>query len=326
VNSLPPRAARRSSVGELVDALSDPRPAALGRLLTLVEQGGEGARAVARAVLGRGGGAYTLGVTGAPGAGKSSLTTALTGFLRAAGKRVAVLAIDPSSPFSGGALLGDRIRMIDHSLDDGVFIRSMATRGSLGGLATATPEAVRVLDAAGFDWILLETVGVGQIELEVATVADTTLVVLNPGWGDDVQAAKAGLLEIADVFAINKADRGGAGETRRQLRTMLRLRPADEGSWVSPIVETSATESTGVDTLLGQVEAHSAWLAERGELERRRVERLWQEVERRCTVEVAERARGRAAAGRSELEERLLAGAIDPWTAAELLADRILPA
>ncbi|HKP18271.1 MAG TPA: methylmalonyl Co-A mutase-associated GTPase MeaB [Gaiellaceae bacterium] len=317
---------RPRSVAELVASLPG-SAAALGRLLTFVEQGGERAHEVGRALLGRGGNAYTLGITGAPGAGKSTLTTRVVGALRAGGHRVAVLAIDPSSPFSGGALLGDRVRMVDHSLDDGVFIRSMATRGSLGGLAAAAPEAVRVLDAAGFDHVLLETVGVGQIELEVAAVADTTLVVVNPGWGDHVQAAKAGLLEIADVFAVNKADRGGGRETRRMLRDMLRLRRTETGGWEPPIVETSATEGSGIDELLAEVDAHRQWLAAQGELERRRGERLWSEVERLFLLHVADRSRALAPFhGSEELRKQVLAGETEPWAAAELLAERILPA
>ena len=181
------------------------------------------ARAVGRLTHPQGGRAYTVGITGAPGAGKSTLTNALLRRVRAAGDTVAVLAIDPSSPFTGGAILGDRVRMSDHATDDGVFIRSMATRGHLGGLSLATLEAVRVLDAVGWPWVVIETVGVGQVEVEVAGAADTTVVVVNPGWGDAVQANKAGLLEIADLFVINKADRPGTDETRRDLERMLDL-------------------------------------------------------------------------------------------------------
>jgi LAO/AO transport system kinase len=203
----------------------------------------------------------------------------------------------------------------------------MATRGSLGGLAAAAPEAVRVLDAAGFDRVLLETVGVGQIELEVAAVADTTLVVVNPGWGDHVQAAKAGLLEIADVFAVNKADRGGGRETRRLLRDMLRLRRTESGGWEPPIVETSATEGSGIAELLAEVDAHRRWLAAQGELERRRGERLWSEVERLFLLHVADRSRALAPLhGSEELRKQVLAGRTEPWAAAQLLVDRILPA
>ncbi|MFP5377129.1 MAG: methylmalonyl Co-A mutase-associated GTPase MeaB, partial [Acidimicrobiia bacterium] len=204
----------------LADAVGGSRRA-LARLITLVEHGGDEARAVGRLTYRRGGAAYTIGVTGAPGAGKSTLTDRLVAHARSLGRQVAVLAVDPSSPFSGGAILGDRVRMQGHAGDPGVFIRSMATRGHLGGLALATPEAVRVLDACGFPLVLVETVGVGQVEVEVAGRADTTVVVVNPGWGDAVQANKAGLLEVADVLVVNKADRPGAAQVDRDLRAML---------------------------------------------------------------------------------------------------------
>src|SRR6478736_4065359 len=212
-----------SDPATLVDAARRGDRAALARLLSVVERGGEDARAVGRASFPHSGTGYTIGLTGAPGAGKSTLTSGLLGRIRADGDRVAVLAVDPSSPFSGGAILGDRVRMDEHALDDGVFIRSMASRGHLGGLALATPEAVRVIDATGIPWIVVETVGVGQVEVDVAGAADTTVVVLNPGWGDAVQANKAGLLEIADLFVINKADRAGADDTERDVHQMLEL-------------------------------------------------------------------------------------------------------
>ena len=216
----------RQTPDELVAATRAGDRSALARLLSLVERGGDAGRSVGRALHGQRGDAYTVGITGAPGAGKSTLTNALVDLLRRRDERVAVLAIDPSSPFSGGAILGDRVRMGDHALDDGVFIRSMATRGHLGGLAVAAPEAVRVLTAAGYPWVLLETVGVGQVEVEVVGQADTTLVVVNPGWGDAVQANKAGLMEIADVFVVNKADRPGAAETVPRPRADARPRGA----------------------------------------------------------------------------------------------------
>src|SRR3954447_16744423 len=202
-------------------------------MLSIVERGGDDAQEVGRLAHPLGGGTYTVGLTGAPGAGKSTLTTRLVAALREAGDEVAVLAVDPSSPFTGGAILGDRVRMQEHALDSGVFIRSMATRGHLGGLALATPQAVRVLDAIGFEWVVIETVGVGQVEVEVAGAADTTVVVVNPGWGDAVQAAKAGLLEIADVFVVNKADRIGANQTVHDLESMMDL--TDTGRWRPPV-------------------------------------------------------------------------------------------
>ncbi|HEX8802702.1 MAG TPA: methylmalonyl Co-A mutase-associated GTPase MeaB, partial [Acidimicrobiales bacterium] len=247
--------------GDLVDAARGGDRAALARLLSIVERGGDDARAVGRLVHGLGAEAVTVGITGAPGAGKSTLTSALVDLIRAdgAGERVAVLAIDASSPFSGGALLGDRVRMGDHALDDGVFIRSMATRGHLGGLAVAAPEAVRVLTAAGFPLVLLETVGVGQVEVEVVGHADTTVVVVNPGWGDAVQANKAGLMEIADVFVVNKADRPGADEAVRDLERMLDL--AGVSGWRPPVVRTEATSGKGVAELWAALRRHRDHLA-----------------------------------------------------------------
>ena len=247
-------ASRATPPAELLSAARDGDRAALARMLSLVERGGQGAREVARVVFPEAGRAHTVGITGAPGAGKSSLTSALCGAIRDGGERVAVLAIDPSSPFSGGAILGDRVRMGDHTLDDGVYIRSMATRGHLGGLSLATPEAVRVLDAAGYGWVIVETVGVGQVEVEVAGAADTTVVVVNPGWGDAVQANKAGLMEIADVFVINKADRPGAGDTRRDQENMLALGAHREHR--PEVVETVATTGAGVAELWDAIRAH----------------------------------------------------------------------
>src|SRR3954471_13124391 len=212
---------RRRDPEELVAAATAGDRAAIARLISLVERGGDDARAVGRLVYPLAGNAYTVGITGAPGAGKSTLTDRLLGVLRATGEKVGVLAVDPTSPFSGGALLGDRVRMQDHALDDGVFIRSMATRGHLGGLSLATPEAIRVLDASGVPWVLVETVGVGQVEVEIAGAADTTVVVLNPGAGDAIQANKAALLEVADIFVINKADRPGVKELERDLNNSL---------------------------------------------------------------------------------------------------------
>jgi LAO/AO transport system kinase len=298
---------------------------ALARLLSLVERGGEAARAVGRLAFPRGGRSYTVGITGAPGAGKSTLTSALIARARAAGHRVAVLAIDPSSPFSGGAILGDRVRMGDHVLDDGVFIRSMASRGHLGGLSLATPEAIRVLDAVGQDWVLVETVGVGQVEIEVAGAADTTVVVVNPGWGDSVQANKAGLLEVADVFVINKADRAAVTETRRDLLQMLELSAARD--WEPPIVCTVATTGEGVDELWATLGRHRDHQEATGALAERRSRRLRTElveiVSRRIEEQVRQRCQG-------PVFDRLLAAvaarATDPYTAAdELVGDVTVP-
>jgi LAO/AO transport system kinase len=291
---------------------------ALARLLSLVERGGEAAREVGRMSYPRSGNAYTVGITGAPGAGKSTLTSATIGHLRAAGLPVAVLAIDPSSPFTGGAILGDRVRMQDHALDEGVFIRSMATRGHLGGLSLATSEAIRLLDAVGSPWILVETVGVGQVEVEIVGKADTTVVVVNPGWGDSVQANKAGLMEIADVFVINKADRKGAEETKRDLEQMLDLSDIGHDAWRPPILMTTATNAEGVEALWNTVLEHRRFMETSGLLERRRGVRLRDElreiIERRLEI----RARELCTGDRWEALQRDVAThATDPWAAAD---------
>jgi LAO/AO transport system kinase len=312
---------------ELVDAAAAGDRSALARLLSVVERGGDDARAVGRAMHGRGLDAYTIGVTGAPGAGKSTLTSALVDLVRASDERVAVLAIDPSSPFSGGAILGDRVRMGDHALDSGVFIRSMATRGHLGGLAVAAPEAVRVLTAAGYPWVILETVGVGQVEVEVVGQADTTLVVVNPGWGDAVQANKAGLMEIADVFVVNKADRPGAAETARDLERMLDIAlPASRGKarsgggWRPPVVCATATSGAGVVDVWQATADHRAHLTETGELADRRRRRASEEVTRLVAAELLERARSMTTSPRAaELADAVASGEMDPWTAADEL-------
>jgi LAO/AO transport system kinase len=257
-------------------------------------------------------------MTGAPGSGKSTLTDKLIVLIRGSGEEVGVLAIDPSSPFSGGAILGDRIRMQDHATDEGVFIRSMATRGHLGGLSLATPQAVRILDAAGKPWIIIETVGVGQVEVEVAGAADTTVVVVNPRWGDGVQANKAGLLEIADVLVVNKADRDGAADTVRDLEMMLEL--AGDRDWRPPIVQTVATDSRGVDDLWRAVLDHRAYLEADGRLERRRDERLRDElraiVHERLRAGAEERCHGERF---DRLVAQVAARELDPYAAADEL-------
>ncbi len=310
----------RPAPAELIEATVRGDRSALARLLSIIERGGDEARAVGRATHGIGGDAYTVGITGAPGAGKSTLTSALVDLVRGRDERVAVLAIDPSSPFSGGAILGDRVRMGAHALDDGVFIRSMATRGHLGGLAVAAPEAVRVLDAAGYPWVLLETVGVGQVEVEVVGQADTTLVVVNPGWGDAVQANKAGLMEIADVFVVNKADRPGAKETARDLERMLDM--AAVQGWRPPVVCATATTGEGVDDVWQAVADHRAHVVANGELDDRRRQRAAEEVTRLVAATLLERARAATASPRArELADKVAAGDLDPWTAADELLD-----
>jgi LAO/AO transport system kinase len=303
----------------LLAAARDGDRASLARLLSMVERGGDDARAVSRLVYPLAGASYTVGLTGAPGAGKSTLTSATIGHLRSMGIEVAVLAIDPSSPFSGGAILGDRVRMQDHATDPGVFIRSMATRGHLGGLSLATPEAIRLLDATGRHWVLVETVGVGQVEVEIAGKADTTVVVVNPGWGDSVQANKAGLMEIADVFVINKADRKGVDETRRDLELMLDLTDLSElDGWRPPIIPSVATEGKGVTELWDAVVAHRAHIEGSGLLQRRRERRLGDELREIVARRLEQRARAICTGERWDaLGREVAARTTDPWTAAD---------
>lgn len=313
-----PASRRNRPIAELFDAAVGGDRAALARLLSIVEAGGDGASEVAKLAHPKSGAAYTVGLTGAPGAGKSTLTSALIGHLRSLDLEVAVLAIDPSSPFTGGAILGDRVRMQDHATDPGVFIRSMATRGHLGGLSLAAPEAARLLDAIGRLWVLIETVGVGQVEVEVAGKADTTVVVVNPGWGDSVQANKAGLMEIADVFVINKADRAGAKETKRDLEQMLELSDVDLDAWRPPIVSAVATEGTGVAELWDMVLAHRAHIEASGELQRRRAFRLAEELRAVVVRRLEQRAREITTGRRwDDLQERVLNHELDPWAAAD---------
>jgi LAO/AO transport system kinase len=262
-------------------------------------------------------------MTGSPGAGKSTLTGALVSVIRARSTEVAVLAVDPSSPFTGGAILGDRVRMQDHALDSGVFIRSMASRGQLGGLSLATPAAVRVLDAVGFAWVLIETVGVGQVEVEVAGAADTTVVVVNPGWGDAVQANKAGLMEIADLFVINKADRAGVAESRRDLEQMLELSNLATADWHPPILETVASTGQGVEELWAAIGTHRDHLESSGELDRRRRARLEDELRRIMVERLNEMAQAMWHGPElAELRRELEARTVDPYTAAERLLAR----
>ncbi len=290
----------------------------LARLLSLIERGGDDARTIGRLTYPKSGNAYTVGITGAPGAGKSTLTSAVIGHLRAQDLNVAVLAIDPSSPFTGGAILGDRVRMQDHSTDTGVFIRSMATRGHLGGLSLATTEAIRLLDAVGCPWILVETVGVGQVEVEIAGKADTTIVVVNPGWGDAVQANKAGLMEIADIFVINKADRKGADETRRDLEQMLDLSDLAHDAWRPPILQTTATSGEGVEELWNVVAQHREHSTTTGLLQRRRSFRLREELREIVERRLENRAREICSGNEWDaLQNKVLENQLDPWTAAD---------
>ena len=309
---------------DLFEAARQGDRAALARLLSLVERGGPEAREIGRLGYPFGGGGYTVGLTGAPGAGKSTLTSAIVGHLRKQDLEVAVLAIDPSSPFTGGAILGDRVRMQDHATDPGVFIRSMATRGHLGGLSLAAPEAVRLLDAIGRRWILVETVGVGQVEVEIAGKADTTVVVVNPGWGDSVQANKAGLMEIADVFVINKADRKGVDETRRDLEGMLELSDLPHDAWCPPILPVISTTGEGVPALWDTVLAHRTFIEGSGELQRRRQFRLREELREIVARRLEQRARELATGERwDELQQHVFDRTLDPWGAADEMLEGI---
>ena len=293
---------------------------AVARLISLVEDGAAELRLIMRELAPLTGSARVIGLTGAPGVGKSTVTGALVGAYRELGRRVGVLAIDPSSPFTGGALLGDRIRMQDHATDTGVFIRSMGSRGHLGGLSAATPQALRVLDAAGCDVILVETVGVGQAEVEIASLADTTLVAVAPGMGDAIQAAKAGILEIADLFVVNKADKPGAQEAVRDLRSMLAMAERPEGAWKPPIVSTTATAKEGIAELVERIGSHGDWLAASGERDRRRRERAGEEITALALAELRLRMGGLPGDSLlAGLAARVAAGEIDPYAAADEL-------
>jgi LAO/AO transport system kinase len=314
--------------GALLDLARRNDRVALARLVSMVERGGDAGFAVARLAY-RAPVPYTVGLTGAPGAGKSTLTDQLITVVRSGWPapspesidQVGVLAVDPTSPFSGGAILGDRVRMQQHALDPTVFIRSMATRGHLGGLALAVPDAVRVLGAAGLPMVIVETVGVGQMEVEVASAADTTIVVVTPGWGDSMQANKAGLLEIADLFVINKADRPGAREARRDLEQMLDL--SSLGGWRPPIVDTVASTGKGVEDLWAEISRHRVYLRKTGALKQRRADRLGHELRRvlmaRSAVRIDDLAAGEEFAG---AVKALAAGELDPYQAADRLMER----
>jgi LAO/AO transport system kinase len=305
---------------------------AAARLMRDLDDRLPGAEAALRALLPGTGRAYVVGLTGAPGAGKSSLTDRLIARFRAAGKKVGVIAVDPTSPFTGGAILGDRIRMQDHALDPEVFIRSLATRGHLGGLSRSTLDLVHVMDAMGKDVVLVETVGVGQDEVEIATLAHTVVVVAVPGLGDDVQAIKAGVLEIADVFAVNKADREGADRTVRDLQTMLELRHAVQGKsgadadWEPPIVPTVAVRDEGVRNLVDAIERHRAHLDASGGRRARDAARARAAFVALLRERLLAGALARLEAEEGRLDEvaaRIAAREADPYALAEELAARL---
>jgi LAO/AO transport system kinase len=314
------RPARRIDVPDLVVHARKGEARAVARLISLVEDASPVLREVMTALAPYSGHAAVVGLTGAPGVGKSTSTAALVTAYRRLDRRVGVLAVDPSSPFSGGALLGDRVRMQEHATDPGVFIRSMASRGHLGGLAWATPQAMRVLDAAGCDVILIETVGVGQAEVDIAALADSTVVLLAPGMGNGIQAAKAGILEIADVFVVNKADREGADQTVRDLRSMIGLAGRQAGAWRPPILKTVAARGDGVEEMVEALERHRAWLEKKGELQRRRHRRAGEEVETIAVTALRSRI-GDLHGGKrlDELADRVVAGELDPYSAADEL-------
>lgn len=310
-------------VTALVEGLRAGERRAVARLISLVEDGAPEASEVLKEVYPLTGHASTVGLTGSPGAGKSTLIDGLVKRMRSADLSVGVIACDPTSPFTGGALLGDRVRMQEHALDEKVFIRSMATRGHLGGLSLAAPEAMRVLEAAGADVVVVETVGVGQSEVEVAKQADTTIVVMAPGMGDAVQAAKAGILEIADVFCVNKSDKDGANETARDLRSMLELGPGRDVDWMPPIVLTSATHDQGLDELWEAIRGHEAHLRAGDRLEARRRARLGAEIREivgeRLKVALEEAA---GADVLDKLTDKVVARELDPYSAADELLQR----
>ncbi len=307
-------------VSSLVErALGGDRPA-VARLISLVEDGGPEVGAVMRTLYPHTGDAYTIGITGAPGAGKSTLTEQLVGRARRDAHKVGVLAVDPSSPFSGGALLGDRVRMQSHATDPEVFIRSMATRGHLGGISLATPEAIRVLDAVGKDIVFVETVGVGQAEVEITEACDTTVVVVNPGWGDAVQTAKAGLMEIADVFVVNKADRDGTRQTVRELQQMLEL---SDLSFKPEIVQTVATKGEGINDMWTAIEKHRAYQEENDLIQVRRRRRIEREIREIVAQRYRDRVEAGAAAELRELTRRVENRELDPYEAADRLMSSI---
>ncbi len=328
-----PAVGRPPDVEDLVARARRGEHRAVAKLISLVETDTAAGNTLLREVAARlaphTGRAHVVGLTGPPGVGKSTSTSALVAALRRRSRRVGVLAVDPSSPFSGGALLGDRVRMGEHATDEGVFIRSMASRGHLGGLAWSTPQALRVLDAAGCDVVLVETVGVGQSEVEIVALADTTVVLLAPGMGDGVQAAKAGILEVADVLVVNKADHEGARRTVRDLELAIAMSDdggADRAGWTRPVVSTVAVRGEGIDDLVAALDAHRAWLDETGARVVRRRARAAAEIEAIALEQVRARIGDvRGAGALPGLADRVVTGDLDPYRAADALLGSALP-
>ncbi|HEX6473089.1 MAG TPA: methylmalonyl Co-A mutase-associated GTPase MeaB [Streptosporangiaceae bacterium] len=318
---------REVDVADLVSRATGGSPRAVARLISLVENASPLLREVTAALTPLAGKARVIGLTGSPGVGKSTTTSALVSAYRAKGMRVGVLAVDPSSPFSGGALLGDRVRMQEHATDPEVFIRSMASRGHLGGLAWATPQAIRVLDAAGCDVIFVETVGVGQAEVAVASLADSTIVLVAPGMGDSIQAAKAGILEVADIFVVNKADRDGAQQAVRDLRMMVALAERAPDEWKPPIVSAVASKNEGIDEIAEALDKHHARLAAGDALHRRRLARARDEIEAIAVTALRERMGDLHGDRRLDaLADEVLSGARDPYAAADELVAAVAAA
>jgi LAO/AO transport system kinase len=317
--------ARTIDVPDLVERARQGQARAVARLISLVEDHHPALREVMAALAPHSGQAWIIGLTGSPGVGKSTSTSALVRAFRDRDRRVGVLAVDPSSPFSGGALLGDRVRMQDHALDPGVYIRSMASRGHLGGLSWAAPQALRVLDAAGCDVILVETVGVGQSEVEVAGLADTTVVLLAPGMGDGIQAAKAGILEIGDLFVVNKADRDGADATVREIRHMISLAEGRQpGEWRPSVTKTVASTGDGVDELMTALDKHHDWLESSGTLRERRVQRAADEIEAIALARLRRRMGDlRHGTALDDLASGVVDGTSDPYSAADELVEAV---
>ncbi|WP_297467691.1 methylmalonyl Co-A mutase-associated GTPase MeaB [Thermococcus sp.] len=317
---------KMESVESLVQLALSGDKKAIARLITLVENDEDKAREIIRKIYPHTGRAYVVGITGPPGSGKSTLLDKLIKLARNEGHKVGVIAIDPTSPFTGGALLGDRLRMQRHSTDPGVFIRSMATRGSLGGLAKATNDAIKVLDASGYDLIFVETVGVGQIEVDIVKTADTVVLVTVPGLGDEVQAIKAGLMEVADIFAINKADREGVEMVYLELKMALEFERDKwkQLGWEPPIVETTAFTLKGVRPLWEAIKSHRKYMEESGRLKERRAFRAREEVKTIIASSIAKRVEEKLEKGESrELIEKVVERKLDPYSASQIIMKKL---